>query len=465
MTMLQQQLRAVFPTLPTKIKDLLLSEDFNARVEHIASHYTLDEVGTGALTRIIVRLLAGIIPPTQFVNAITEEIDVPRDKAAFIAQEVNRDIFNPIKDELAQVHRVEQGKVVATPSTASNTPPLQAAPIIPPSAPTVIAPPPPLFPPIPPKTPDPVYSSFLQQIKDSTPPYISGSFPNTPPQTQGAVAFQANTPPAATNIPTAFSAPPQPVPPIAFPAQFIPPAFPQQPIPSVQATPMQNIQTPAPFTPPAPPSIPPVFTQQPVAFSQQPVNIPLPREGQSFVPEPPRTPTMPTMNTGIPQQTPPQQPLGGPLQQYAMPQIQPITPPTPAPIPPAWSSPFTFTPSSNQVTTQQQSVPAPIQEIPMQYPQPSAPVIPAAFTQPAPINAPQTFNQAPFVPPATPPTSTFEQNVSKAFVVKSDVPNYFTPTTAPTAPQPQNPPLPQTSAQGSPITVPKSPDAYREPIT
>lgn len=125
MTVLQQQLQSVFPKLPDAIKDLLLSEDFNDRVEKVAKNHHCDETQTGMLIRLTVRLLSGITPATRFVSGIEEELDISHSEAAFIAQEINRDIFNTVKDALKQVH----SSLKAEPADATERP-LGTAPIV-----------------------------------------------------------------------------------------------------------------------------------------------------------------------------------------------------------------------------------------------------------------------------------------------------------------------------------------------
>ncbi len=135
MTMLQQQLQKVFPSLPQEIKDLLLADDFNDNVSKIALSHGCNEIQTGMLIRLTVRLLSGLIAATQFVTLISEELDISHDESAFIAQEINRDIFNPIKDALKQVHAIDKSgaeRQVASPTER----PLGTAPIVP-SAPIV----------------------------------------------------------------------------------------------------------------------------------------------------------------------------------------------------------------------------------------------------------------------------------------------------------------------------------------
>lgn len=110
MTQLQEQLSKIFPTLPDDIKSLLLAEDFNDRIEVITAKYSLDEVDSGIMIRIVVRLLSGIIAPSEFVSAIIENIDIEKAQATLLAQEINRDIFNPVKEALKQLHNVGVGK-------------------------------------------------------------------------------------------------------------------------------------------------------------------------------------------------------------------------------------------------------------------------------------------------------------------------------------------------------------------
>ena len=123
MTILQQQLKQVFPTLPKEIKDLLLSEDFNDRIEKIAAAHKLNEYDAAVLVRLTVRLLSGITSPTTFVSGIVENIEVDHAKAVLIAQDLNRDIFNPVKDALKTLYggKVENTQPESVESIKNNT--------------------------------------------------------------------------------------------------------------------------------------------------------------------------------------------------------------------------------------------------------------------------------------------------------------------------------------------------------
>lgn len=515
MTLLQQQIKSVFSTLPQKIQDLLLSEDFNERVEQVALHYTLDEIDTGILIRITVRLLAGIIPPTQFVSTIIEEIDIPREKAAFIAQEINRDIFNPLKEELKQIHQIGESAAPAAPA----------------------------------KPLDPLYPSFLEQIKNSTPPYISGSFPSAAPDPQGAVVPQPTQvsavakPIVMTNI---FETPKQPVsantpiiiPPPASapiiplvatapvlplqPPTPLPPTQPLTPAP-VQAMSMQNIapllSVPAPVPPlatvasvafvqPPPITTPPIALDVPLVSPTPPIAMPAQTPALQFVallpkqpeaapiqpippPLPPAPvappPLVPVVAAVLPSQPSLAQALPNiaperPLQsvtnsfQVPMPQTAPVmTPPTPAPI---WTTPVTLKPSAQQ--DQQSAMQPPNFAPPVAQPFPTQSIPPLI---PVSVSMPQvaTVAPTPFVPPrsfvqmepqsrASSPTeplttSAFEQKMTGAYVVKSDVPDYSAPMPAVVAPaEPVQPAAVYQAPPSNPQAPQQGADAYREPI-
>ncbi len=136
MTLIQQQVQAVFPSLPEVIRDLITSEDFNDRIEAIATKHGLNEDQSSALIRITVRLLIGVIPPTQFVSSIIENTEIEREEAALVAQEINRDIFNPVKDALKEIHIAGKAPILPATAPVVTTQPASTAPVAPVAPPT-----------------------------------------------------------------------------------------------------------------------------------------------------------------------------------------------------------------------------------------------------------------------------------------------------------------------------------------
>jgi hypothetical protein len=96
--------REIWASLPEEIRELLSSDEIVEKIEAIAAKQGADEMGQGFLVRITANLMKGVIAPPDFVNTIASELELPRDKAAYIAQEVNRDIFSGVKEALKVVH-------------------------------------------------------------------------------------------------------------------------------------------------------------------------------------------------------------------------------------------------------------------------------------------------------------------------------------------------------------------------
>jgi len=108
----------------------------------------------------------------------------------------------------------------------------------------------------------------------------------------------------------------------------------------------------------------------------------------------------------------------------------------------------------------------PLQVIPVQSATPfvAAPVIPVVPLQPVSTPVLQAPAQRVVSQTPPPPASIFEQKMSGAFTIKSDVPDYSTPMPAPVAPEPQAPATFQMPQPVNPAPSAPTGDAYREPI-
>ena len=101
--------------LPPEIRDILSSEATVELVENIGIKHGLSEVEQGFLLRITGKLLKGVLPPTTFIKELEANIDIPRERAAYIAQEINRDIFNDVKDALKSLYGVGASTTLEVP--------------------------------------------------------------------------------------------------------------------------------------------------------------------------------------------------------------------------------------------------------------------------------------------------------------------------------------------------------------
>ncbi len=105
-----QEWNARYKTLPQNIRDVLMDAEnpLAERVAIICAHNGLDESTCDGIIRLTAYLLMGFVKPNEYVGEIMEKTDLPREKAALIAQEINRDIFNSLKEDLKSVHGVAE---------------------------------------------------------------------------------------------------------------------------------------------------------------------------------------------------------------------------------------------------------------------------------------------------------------------------------------------------------------------
>ena len=120
--MVEIKKQKTFAELPEEIRELLSDETLVERIEAIAARQGLPPMEQGFLVRICANLMKGIIAPGVFVNTIVDELDISREKAATLAQEINRDIFSPVKDALRAVHTKPGGIVRLDPSLVTCLP-------------------------------------------------------------------------------------------------------------------------------------------------------------------------------------------------------------------------------------------------------------------------------------------------------------------------------------------------------
>lgn len=207
-----------YALLPQEIRDLITDPSTFATIENIGAKYGLNTVEIGLLAQATGSLLRGETRPNQFVTMIADNLSMPQENAALIAQDLNRDLFNAVKDALKQVHSQE------------STPPVSPIPTPYPGAQAAALgamkqPAPPVLPSIP-----------TQQVRPVSPPPLQAmparpeAIPTqTPSQSFGGVSMPGRQERAATPPPVAAAAPQ------VLPAPSVSPVretIPQQPTPT-----------------------------------------------------------------------------------------------------------------------------------------------------------------------------------------------------------------------------------------
>ena len=99
----QQQTQARFRTLPVLLRNTLADPDMYDKIALVAKKYGLTRVESGLLAQVVGALMLGLVKPNEFIAEVMENINIERDEAMHITQELNREIFNDVKDLLKEL--------------------------------------------------------------------------------------------------------------------------------------------------------------------------------------------------------------------------------------------------------------------------------------------------------------------------------------------------------------------------
>lgn len=128
-----KDLRDIYNSLPEDLQVAIFSPETMDIYNQIQARYALDPAQREELSIQTGLLMMGITEPKEYVLVLAERLGIMRDKAAFIAQEVNRNILHGVRESLKEVHTPIEEQM--TPVVASNIP------TVPPTVPTPSMPP------------------------------------------------------------------------------------------------------------------------------------------------------------------------------------------------------------------------------------------------------------------------------------------------------------------------------------
>lgn len=105
-TFTQEEVLARYDKLPDVIKDAMMEEATAQKMSAIGKTHglLLDKVGIMAEETGYVML--GLEHPNNFVANLKEALEISEDKAIAIAQDINQQVFKPIREHLMDIHKI-----------------------------------------------------------------------------------------------------------------------------------------------------------------------------------------------------------------------------------------------------------------------------------------------------------------------------------------------------------------------
>lgn len=118
-TYTKEELIEIYRGLPEEVKDALFSPETTDIFDAIKEKQHLTDEQREIMSVYTGFLMMGILPPEKYVPTLITKMGIEREKVASIAQTINRDLFNPIKDILKSVHAGQKSGVVDKPEVIS----------------------------------------------------------------------------------------------------------------------------------------------------------------------------------------------------------------------------------------------------------------------------------------------------------------------------------------------------------
>jgi len=107
-TYTSDDLKTIYRSLPENLQSIILSQETSEKYDALATKFSLTEEQRKTLSNQSGLLLMGVTQPQKFVSALINGLGVEREQALLIAQELNRDIFNSVKEILSEVHKQKE---------------------------------------------------------------------------------------------------------------------------------------------------------------------------------------------------------------------------------------------------------------------------------------------------------------------------------------------------------------------
>lgn len=120
-TYTKEELIEIYRGLPEEIKDAIFSPATTDIFDAIKEKQSLTAEQREVMSVYTGFLMMGVLPPEKYVSTLIEKMGIEREKVASIAQEINRDLFNPIKDVLKEIHSEKKN----APTTSQPAPVIQ----------------------------------------------------------------------------------------------------------------------------------------------------------------------------------------------------------------------------------------------------------------------------------------------------------------------------------------------------
>mgnify|MGYP001611753775 CR=1 FL=1 len=113
-TYTQEELLDRYEKLPQALKDAIFAETNADKMFNLGKKNGLTIDQTGEAASETGHVMLGVTHPRDFVNNLKERLHVDSEKARGIAEDINREIFRPIREHLKDLHKITDLEISET---------------------------------------------------------------------------------------------------------------------------------------------------------------------------------------------------------------------------------------------------------------------------------------------------------------------------------------------------------------
>lgn len=104
----EEQISQMYDNLPEDLKEAIFGVEMSNIVEKIGRKHTLNIEQIGDLANETGMVMLGVTHPDEFIINLTDRLKIDKEKSRTIAQEINEQIFKPVRDSLRKIHNIRE---------------------------------------------------------------------------------------------------------------------------------------------------------------------------------------------------------------------------------------------------------------------------------------------------------------------------------------------------------------------
>ena len=118
----RQQLQKLYLTLPQDLKEAIFSVENAEKIQQIAQRYQIPEEKTSQLASATGQVLLTVLVVEKLISSLEIELDIDRNTAQKIVQDIKQEIFSPVMPVLTKIQRESSPKPIPSPAPGPSSP-------------------------------------------------------------------------------------------------------------------------------------------------------------------------------------------------------------------------------------------------------------------------------------------------------------------------------------------------------